>query len=96
MEDSNNLLKLSSSAKSIGGSFSTSSQNSKSDSKMLSHRKTTVTKKLDEPEYEDLKLREQKMKDNEEISDMNDSDLDIEFDEQARPKECIFAELERG
>ena len=54
------------------------------------------TKKILEPEYEDLKEREQKMKDNEEISDLNDSDLDIEFDEQAKPKECIFAELERG
>ena len=39
------------------------------------------TKKILEPEYEDLKEREQKMKDNEEISDLNDSDLDIEFDE---------------
>ena len=54
------------------------------------------TKKIEEPEYDDLKEREQKMRDNVEISDLSDSDLEIEYDDNAKPKEVIFAELERG
>ena len=53
-------------------------------------------KKVEEPEYDDLKERERKMRDNEEISDLSDSDLEIEYDDNAKPKEVIFAELERG
>ena len=39
----------------------------------------------DLPEYEDLKDREQRLNNHESISELNDSDIDIEFDDKARP-----------
>jgi hypothetical protein len=53
-------------------------------------------KKKKGPEYQDLENREQKLVNNEEVSELSDSDLEIEYDEKARPQEYIFAELNRG
>ena len=56
------------------------SEGSKKSLKSYQKKKTVLG-----PEYMDIKVREQRKQDNIDISELSDSDLEIEYDQQARP-----------